>query len=152
MSNSPVRRAVRAAVQLAAAASFVAVAVSQVSAQAVSKDPPAGQPPAGGGMGGGGGAGRMNAMMFEGITLTADQQKKVDSIQGAYRTQMQALGRPQQGDTTGMGARMKLRADQNAAIRGVLTADQQKTFDANLAKMPQGRGMGGGRPQGAPTR
>ena len=150
MSNSPVRRAVRAAVQLAAAASLVAVAVGQVSAQAVSKEPPAGQPPAGGGMGGG--AGRMNAMLFEGITLTADQQKKVDSIQGAYRTQMQALGRPQQGDTTGMGARMKLRADQNAAIRAVLTADQQKTFDANLAKMPQGRGMGGGRPPGAPTR
>jgi Spy/CpxP family protein refolding chaperone len=148
MSNSPVRRAARAAVQLVAAASFVAVAVSQASAQAVSKDPPAGQPPAGGGMGGGR---NMNAMLFEGITLTADQQTKVDSIQGAYRTQMQAMGRPQQGDTTGMGARLKLRADQNAAIRGVLTAEQQKTFDANLAKMPQGRGMGGGRPAGAPS-
>jgi len=152
MSNSPIRRAVRAAVQLAAAASFVAVATSQVSAQAVSKDPPAGQPPAGGGMGGGGGAGRMNAMMFEGITLTADQQHKVDSITAFYREKSMALGRPQQGDTTGMGARRQIGMDRNAAIKAVLTADQQKTFDANMAKMPQGRGMGGGRPQGAPTR
>jgi Spy/CpxP family protein refolding chaperone len=151
MSNSPVRRAVRAAVQLAAAASFVAVATSQVSAQAVSKDPPAGQPPAGGGMGGGG-ANRMNAMLFEGITLTADQQHKVDSITAFYREKSMALGRPQQGDTTGMGARRQIATDRNAAIKAVLTADQQKTFDANLAKMPQGRGMGGGRPPGAPTR
>jgi Spy/CpxP family protein refolding chaperone len=146
MSTSFARRALRAATQAAVATSLVAVVAAAVQAQQpVSKDPPAGQPPAGGGQGGGGGRGgnRGMQMLMEGITLSAEQQTKVDSISGAFRERMMGMGRPQQGDTTGMGARLKLMSDRNAAIRGVLTADQQKAFDANVARMPQ---MGGGRP------
>lgn len=143
MSTSLVRRAMRAAKQAAVASTLVvAVAATAQAQQPVSKDQPAGQPPAGGG-GRGGMGNRGMQMMMEGITLSAEQQAKVDSISGAFRERMMGMGRPQQGDTTGMGARMKLMSDRNAAIRAVLTADQQKTFDANVAKMPQ---MGGGRP------
>jgi Spy/CpxP family protein refolding chaperone len=58
------------------------------------------------------------------------------------------MGRPQQGDTTGMGARRKLTEDRSAAIKAVLTPEQAKTFDANMEKMRAN--MGGGRPAGAP--
>ena len=127
MFNTSIRRATRVAAQVATAASFVAVLAIPVHAQ----------PPAGGG----GGGNRGMQMMMEGITLSAAQQTKVDSIVGFYREKSMALGRPQQGDTTGMGARRKITADRNAALKAVLTADQAKTFDANMAKMPQ---MGGG--------
>lgn len=147
MSTSFARRALRAATQAAVAASLVAVVAATAQAQQpVSKDPPAGQPPAAGQGGGRGGMGnRQMQMLMEGITLSADQQAKVDSITTAFRERMMGMGRPQQGDTTGMGARLKMMSDRNAAIRAVLTPDQQKTFDANVAKMPQ---MGGGRPPG----
>jgi Spy/CpxP family protein refolding chaperone len=135
MSNSPVRRAVRAAVQFAAASSLVALVAMSAHAQ----------PPAGGG---GGGGNRGTAMMMEGITLSAAQQAKVDSIVADFRTKQQAMGRPPQGDTTGMGARRKLTEDRSAAIKAVLTPEQAKTFDANMEKMRAN--MGGGRPAGAP--
>jgi len=129
MFNSSLRRAARAAAQVAVAASLVAVLAVQSHAQ----------PPAGGG----GGGNRMMQMMMEGITLSDAQKPKVDSIVAFYREKSMALGRPQQGDTTGMGARRQITADRNAAIKAVLTPEQVKTFDANMAKMPQ---MGGGRP------
>ena len=50
-------------------------------------------------------------------------------------------------DSASMATRRKLTEDRFAAIRGVLTADQQKTFDANIEKM-RGAQRGGGRPGG----
>ena len=94
-----------------------------------------------------GGGQQMMQMMFEGITLSAAQQTKVDSIMAGYREKMMALPRPEQGTPPTeeqRTARMKLTEERTTAIKGVLTADQVKTFEANMAKMPQGRGMGGG--------
>ena len=92
----------------------------------------------------------MNAMLFEGITLTDAQKATVDSISGAFREKMMALPRPAQGerpDSAQMATRRKLSDDQRAALRGVLTADQQKAFDANIEKM-RNAPRGGGRPNG----
>src|SRR3954469_13631038 len=76
--------------------------------------PPAGAPPMGGPQGQQGGpgqgrGGRGMQMLFEGITLTADQQTKVDEISAKYRTQMQALmPNGMQGGPPDEGTRKKL--------------------------------------------
>ncbi len=97
----------------------------------------------GGGMGQGGGQGRQNEMLFKGITLTDVQKAKIDSIQAAGRTEMQAM---MQGggmqDSTSRAKMMTMRTKQRADIRAVLTAEQATIYDKNIAEMPP---MGGGR-------
>lgn len=133
-----------------ALAALVAGAAGTAVAQ-----PPAGGPPPGAprgmGPGGPGGRGGMQALLFEGITLSDAQRAKVDSIQGARRAMMRERMQAMQGGTQGgtpgggmpdsatMAARrqeMRTAMEQDrAAVRAVLTADQQKTFDANVARM-----------------
>ena len=72
-------------VRFAALAVALALAVSAMPA--VAQQP--GPPPAGmGGPGGPGGGGRRMAALLNGITLTAPQQARVDSIQAGIRAQM----------------------------------------------------------------
>lgn len=111
---------------------------------------------------GGGGMGRMGPPtsgqgLLRGITLTADQQKKVDSIWNAnassrekMRSMMQSGQRP---DSAQRAQMMAEREKTQAAYRGLLTADQQKVFDKNVAEMRERmRGMGGpGGPGGPPN-
>jgi Spy/CpxP family protein refolding chaperone len=86
----------------------------------------------GAGPGGGGGfAQRRMQRLFQGITLSADQQAKVDSITAKYRAQMPAFtpGTPPDSAT-----RAKMRAlygNQDEEIRALLTPDQQKVWDTN---------------------
>jgi len=94
------------------------------------------QGPPGGGMGGQGGfAARRMQMMLQGITLTADQQAKVDSIQKDYQAKMPAFTPGEMPDSASRAQRMELMRQQNMAIRGVLTPDQQAIFDKNVADM-----------------
>jgi Spy/CpxP family protein refolding chaperone len=107
----------------------------------------------GGGGGGGGGANMaerqaaQRAALFEGITLTADQKTKIDSIYTAGQKATADLrAGMQQGTPPSDELRAKMMAvttEQRKAIKAVLTAEQNVTFDANVAKMPQGRGRGG---------
>ena len=106
-----------------------------------------------GGMGGGGMGGgmrgnpeqmmaRQKEMLFKDITLSAEQTTKVDSImtagQAKQREMMQAAMAG--GDRAGMREQMqKMNEERNTAIKAVLTDDQKKKFDENLANMPQGR-------------
>ncbi len=101
-------------------------------------------PPPGGGMGQGQrGPGRRMQMLFNGITLTAQQQAKVDSIENAYAPQMRALFTPGQQPDSAARARMtELRNNENRDLRAVLTPEQQAIFDKNVANMPT---MGGPR-------
>lgn len=113
--------------------------------------------PPGGGMGGGrpggmgqgggmGGMARQNEMLYKGITLTDAQKAKIDSIQAAGRATMQ--GMMQSGaDMSAMRDQMvAMRQAQAAAVRNVLTPEQQAQYDKNLAEMQQNAGgMGGGR-------
>jgi Spy/CpxP family protein refolding chaperone len=127
------------------AAGAAAPLVAQPAAQ-----PPAGGPGAPGGMRGRG----MQAALFEGITLTAAQQATVDSIQGASRERMRAQmqGGPPADDAARQARRQQMMAAMQrdrAALRAVLTADQQKTFDANVAALQERmreRMQGGGAP------
>jgi periplasmic protein CpxP/Spy len=97
----------------------------------------------------GGGQGRPNQMarLMEGITLTAEQQAKVDSISASVREeQMKLRGEMQPGTPPSEELRAKLTAittKRNDAIKAVLTADQKAIFEKNLANMPP---MGGQRP------
>jgi Spy/CpxP family protein refolding chaperone len=103
--------------------------------------------PGGRGMGGDPAAmqARQNEMLFRGITLSAEQKTKVDSIQAAGNAALQGL--MQGGGMRDPDTRTKIQEQRQAmmaAVRGVLTPAQQTTFDANVASMPA---MGaGGRP------
>ena len=130
----------------------VVLSASTLAAQGGQGGPPPGGMGGGrGGMGGmmggqGGMMGRQNEMLFKGITLTAAQQAKVDSIQAKGREEMMAMMQGGGQDRAALReVMMQTRAKQMADIRGVLTAEQQATFDKNLAEMPQGPG-GGRRP------
>jgi Spy/CpxP family protein refolding chaperone len=91
---------------------------------------------------GGRGMGGMRAVLFEGITLSDAQRTSIDSIQAASRERM--MTRMQGGPPTDDAARQARRQEMTqtmqkdrAAMRAVLTADQQKTFDANVARMAE---------------
>jgi|SRR5688572_975055 len=101
--------------------------------------PAAGAPPTAGPQGGPQGGqrgGRGMAALLEGITLTEAQQAQFDAIREKYKAERQKLmpngmggGPPDEG----MRAKMKEMMDkQNLELRAVLTADQQKVFDANI--------------------
>jgi len=128
MSTPSVRRAFRAVAQIATATSLVAVLATAAHAQQpVTKD----QPPAGGG--GGGGRGAAMAAMMDSLNLTADQRKKVDSINADFRGKMQ-----------GGGDRQALMQQRTTAIKAVLTPEQATKYDAMMEAMRSR--MGGGRP------
>lgn len=110
----------------------------------------------GGGMAGG--RGRMSIIdrlltQPTAITLTADQQKKVDSLKAAQTDEMSKLREEMQNSDDRQavfGKMQEMNKKYEDAVRALLTPDQQKTFDANVAAMPQrgrrgGGGMRGGR-------
>ena len=93
-----------------------------------------------------GGRRNMSAMLFKDITLTPAQQAKADSIQAKYRDQMQAL-RAGGGDQQEMRAKgRELQEKQREELKAILTDDQKKVFDKNVADMRQA--MQNRRPQG----
>jgi Spy/CpxP family protein refolding chaperone len=116
--------------RLALASAVLAVLVAS---PAIAQGPP------GGGMGGMGqrGPGRRMQMLFTGITLTTQQQAKVDSIEAAYQPRMRQLF--QSGgmrDSTARAQMATLREQENRDLRAVLTPQQQPIFDKNAASMP----------------
>ena len=136
-TRSPRRGALAAAL-----AAVLCAAPAVLSAQPATTQPPAGQPPMGGaGMGGRRGGGMQ--MLLEGITLTDAQRAKLDSMQTANRARMQAMrAQGGQGAPMDSAARAQRRQEMEAqrnALRAMLTPDQQKTFDANVARMEQMR-------------
>ncbi|NUS34736.1 MAG: hypothetical protein HOQ17_16950 [Gemmatimonadaceae bacterium] len=105
-----------------------------------------------GGRGGVGGFGRADQALLRGITLSADQQQRVDSIRAGYRAQMDQMRQQEQNGGDRDAARSQMRTmmeKQLAEIRAVLTPDQQTQFDQNVAEM-RSRMQQGGRPGGAP--
>jgi Spy/CpxP family protein refolding chaperone len=84
--------------------------------------------------------GGMAAMMKD-ITLSDAQKAKVDSITKAFADKNAPLMEAARGGDA--DARTKMNENNKArteAIKAVLTDEQKKQFDANVAAMPQGRG------------
>jgi protein CpxP len=90
--------------------------------------------------------------LLKGITLTADQKAKLKDLRKAekpndeFKKAMEnARAARQRGDTAAARAQMQAlrpqmeqaRERQVAAIRSILTPDQQKQFDANVASWKQ---------------
>ena len=90
--------------------------------------------------------------LFKGITLTADQKAKLQELRKSekpndqFRKAMEdARTARQRGDTAAARAQMQAlrpqmeqqREHRFAAMRAILTADQQKQFDANLVQLKQ---------------
>jgi Spy/CpxP family protein refolding chaperone len=99
--------------------------------------------------------------LFRGIELTDAQKVQVRTIGEKYTAQRQELrraagggnadGQRQRPDSATMAKTRELMSKQQDEVRAVLTADQQKTFDRNVAESrnrqpgqrPNGQGRGG---------
>jgi hypothetical protein len=88
----------------------------------------------------------MMASLMQGITLSADQQAKADSIVKKYADQRAAIRADQTLDQDGRRAKSReLMGKQQEELKALLTDDQKKVFEKNVADM-QARMQGGGRP------
>ncbi len=84
------------------------------------------------------------AMLMQGITLTAEQQAKVDSIGKKYSDERAALRADQSLDREArMTKNREIMTKQSDEIKALLTDDQKKVFEKNVADM-QARMQGGG--------
>jgi hypothetical protein len=91
------------------------------------------------------GGGDPTAMLLQGIILSADQQAKIDSLGKKMMAEMQVL---RADSTMDMDARRakgrEMRSRQFEAIKVVLTDEQKKVLDKNLADMQARMQQGGG--------
>ena len=119
------------AIRIAALAAALCVGMTSVAAAQGTEPPQQGR---GGGMGG---------MLLKDINLTDAQKAQVKTIREKYVPQLQELrkasqatgGPPDEATRTKM---MDIQTKQTTEIRAILTADQQATFDKNLAEMKAG--------------
>jgi Spy/CpxP family protein refolding chaperone len=108
-----------------------------------------------GARGGFGGPGMMGHALFKNITLTEAQKAKLAEVQkterssmtadsGARRAEFDAMRKARQSGDTAAAKRLMLEqrtkmeqqfATHTAAVRAILTPDQQQQFDANVAEM-----------------
>jgi len=110
----------------------------------------------GGGGGGGGGMGRQGGgrgaangqsqadRLLTGITLTDAIKAKVTEVSKWYDDEAAKLPPRVQGDTAGTGARTKLTNDFRGKLKALLTPEQAKTFDDNVAAAGARGRRGGG--------
>ena len=125
--------------QLVLATAMLVGATSIAAAQ----DP---QPAAPQGQGGRPNAQQMMQRMMAGITLSAAQQAQVDSIVKKYGDERMALRQDQSMDQDTRRAKSReLMTKQSDAIKAVLTDDQKKVYEKNVADMQAQMG-GGQRP------
>jgi Spy/CpxP family protein refolding chaperone len=93
------------------------------------------------------GRGNMMAALMQGITLTAEQQTKVDSITKKYADQRQTLMQDQSLDQDARRAKgAELRNKQLEEMKAVLTDEQKKVLEKNQADIQARMQQGGGRP------
>ena len=93
--------------------------------------------------------GRPNMMgaLMQGITLTAEQQAKVDSVTKKYADQRASVRQDQTLDQDARRAKSReLMTKQSDEIKALLTDDQKKVFEKNQADMQARMQQGGGRP------
>jgi Spy/CpxP family protein refolding chaperone len=148
---------------------FAALAVSLAGAQAVHAQAPRDSTAhKWGGRGARGGPGMMEHALLKSVTLTDAQKAKLEQVQkserasmtadsGARRAAFDAMRKARQSGDTATASRLLLEqrtkmdqqfAAHSAAVRAILTPQQQKQFDANVAEMKSHRGeFGRGRGQ-----
>ena len=87
------------------------------------------------------------AMLMQGITLTAEQQPKVDSLAKKYDAERAALRDPNStmDRETRMAKSREIMTKQLEELKTILNDDQKKCLEKNVADM-QARQQQGGRP------
>jgi hypothetical protein len=94
--------------------------------------------------GGGRGGNRVMAVLKDSMKVSEAILAKADSIQKAGAAEMQTLNEAARGGDADARTKIAdLRAKQTAAIKALLSADQQAQYDKIMAAMPQGRRGGG---------
>jgi hypothetical protein len=107
-----------------------------------------GQAQGGGGGGGGRGGNRTMAVLKDSMKVSEAILAKADSIQKAGAAEMQTLNEAARGGDADARTKIgELRTKQTAAIKALLSADQQAQFDKIMAAFPQGRRGGGPAPR-----
>jgi hypothetical protein len=102
----------------------------------------------GGGGGGGRGGNRVMAVLKDSMKVSEAILAKADSIQKADAAQMQTLNEAARGGDADARTKIgELRTKQTAAIKALLSAEQQAQFDKIMAAFPQGRRGGGPAPR-----
>lgn len=118
--------------QLVLVAAMLTVTATVATAQ--DAQPQGGQRPGGRGIG----------MLMQGITLTAEQQVKVDALIKKYQDERQALMQDQSLDQDARRAKgREVMTKQADEVKALLTDEQKKVFEKNQADM-QARMQGGG--------
>lgn len=120
---------------------LVALMLTGATSVATAQDP---QPQAQG-SGRGQGGGRQMQMLMNGITLTAEQQAKVDSIGQKYSAQRREIMQDQSVDQDARRAKSReLMTKQQDEIKAILTAEQKTVFEKNVTEMQARMQQGGG--------
>jgi Spy/CpxP family protein refolding chaperone len=122
------------AIRIATLAAALCVGITSVAAAQGTEPPQQGQGQGemrrGGGMGG---------TLLKDITLTDAQKDQVKAIREKYMPQLMEIRKASQAtgtvDEASRAKSMELQNKQAAEIRAILTADQQATFDKNLAEL-----------------
>ncbi len=78
---------------------------------------------------------RTTDRLLTGVTLTSTQSDSVKAINARFATEAQSA----MGGSDMREKMMDMRTRQRAAIRGILTSDQQTVFDKNAADMDKAR-------------
>jgi Spy/CpxP family protein refolding chaperone len=92
-----------------------------------------------------GGAGRGGNMLMSGITLSAEQQVKMDSLGAKYSTLRQAIMADQTIEGPAKRTKMmELMGKQREEIKCILTAEQNVVYEKNIAEMEARMQQGGG--------
>ncbi|HMG69950.1 MAG TPA: Spy/CpxP family protein refolding chaperone [Gemmatimonadaceae bacterium] len=123
------------AIRIATLAAALCIGITSAAAAQGTEPPQQGQGQ--GGMRRGGG---MGGMLLKDINLTDAQKEQVKTIREKYLPQQVELRKAAQAtgaapDEATRAKMMDLQTKQAAEIRAILTADQQATFDKNLAEM-----------------
>jgi len=145
--------------KLAIITAILAIGIAAPVASAADGDASARKGRQGQGQGQRGGGPTITAAWLKDITLTADQQKKVDAINAEVRKQREGLS-PEDMRTKGR----EITQAAQKKVRDLLTDEQKATFDKNVAaarsagkdkdkgkadaKKGEGKGKGGGKKKG----
>lgn len=91
------------------------------------------------------GGGDPTAMLLQGITLSAEQQAKADSLGKNMMGEMQKMRADSTVDReTRMAKGREMRTKHMDALKAILTDEQKKVFDKNVADMQARMQQGGG--------
>jgi HlyD family secretion protein len=106
----------------------------------------------GAGRGGPGSFGQMRETLTRELSLSPEQQQRLDAILAESRQAFGAMRGQGLDEKARDAQRRRIRGEAREKIREILTPEQRKKYDALVAAQEGGSGGGGGAPAGMPAR